>query len=225
MEYYLLFILIGFLIIYYFYQNFKEGMENENEDELTNSENTYDNYNHYEQSSNPIFYYSPNGEAYMKVLSNTDEKTIMLVYKNDVSIPFYYDDNDDIYKGPNNSTIILYQDDSGNYLAEIKNGDSKEITVFTTVKPQNTKIKDYSDEKMMANPIKIEGILGSEIIPENKDLYILKTQIIPPVCNQPKIDYTSFRKRNEYRKKKNEYNKMNEMPNPIPYSIYTTAGN
>uniref|UniRef100_A0A6C0H6M5 Uncharacterized protein n=1 Tax=viral metagenome TaxID=1070528 RepID=A0A6C0H6M5_9ZZZZ len=212
MEYYLLFFLIFFLIFYFLYQkNVKEGMENE--EEQINTENTYDNYNHYDKSNQPIFYYSPTGNAYMKVLSNTNEKTIMLVYKNDVSIPFYYNDNDNIYEGPNNSTIVLYQDDSGNYLAEIKN-ENNNITVFTTIKPEN--IVKNNDRDILSNNEKIEGILPSDIIPENKDLYILKTQIIPPVCNHPNIDYASFRKRNQQNKEK-KYPKL--------YSNYTTAGN
>jgi hypothetical protein len=213
-------IIIG-ILLYLFYgifMTYKENMEN-NETETpetvsTSQTNTYDNYNHYDQTSSPTMYYGAYG-AYMRVLTNGEEKSILLTYKNEASIPFYYDDNNNIYNGPNNSTITLYQDDSGNYLAEIKNGQTGEISVFTTQMPMDMKIKEECDERLMAKEAKIQGITGSDIIDENKDLYILKTQIIPPIYPQ-EIDYMSFRKRAKIReeKKKKQGKKGDNKPYP-----------
>jgi len=97
------------------------------------------------------------------------------------------------YYGPNNSVAVLYSDVNGNKAIKVIDDQGGE-SVYSAVNIQTynpaidnqpdseTTMNDYQ-EAYNSNPINTDnGIPKSMIPPGQEDLYILKTQVVPPVC-------------------------------------------
>lgn len=86
-----------------------------------------------------------------------------------------------IIKGPNNTFVVKDASDpiqSGSPQATI-NGDSYSNPQVDDSNPQNQQVSSSSQQTNTQNQ---QGIPASQIPPGQEDLYILKSQVVPPVC-------------------------------------------
>ena len=212
-----------------------EGMENEtttSETATTGSasnsntpySNTYDNYNHYDGTSNPILFYGPDGGT-AKVIKTPNDNTLVITNKNGTTNIYYIDKNTtdpniSVYHGPNGGSAKIITGSNGKQAVEITTpngahiiytGDnmhsySQDETINQYDGNSNSTGTDYntaynSNYKEQTNTITgpagntyssydssayynslPQGIPRSQIVPGEEDLYILKSQVVPPVC-------------------------------------------
>lgn len=185
----------------------------------TSATTNYDNYNHYNGTSNPTIYYGPNGGT-AKVIQTPDNNSIVITNKNG-STEIYYIDNisSSIYYGPNggsakiitkngeqaievtmpNNSKIVYtgtntytynsQDETINQYDVDNNSTGTDYNtaygpnggqVNTITGPAGNTYTSY-DSSAYYNSLP-SGIPRSQIPPGEEDLYILKSQVVPPVC-------------------------------------------
>ena len=207
-----------------------EGMENETTATTTDSattgsttsnldtpySNSYDNYNHYDGTSNPILFYGPDGGT-AKVIKTPNDNTLVITNKNGTTNIYYIDKNTNdpnisVYHGPNGGSAKIITGSNGKQAVEITTPNGAHIiytgdeTINQYDGNSNTTGSDYntaynSNYKEQTNTITgpagntystydssayynslPKGIPRSHIVPGEEDLYILKSQVVPPVC-------------------------------------------
>lgn len=174
----------------------------------TNHENkskqTYDNYNHYDKTSYPLIYYGPNGNT-ARVIKTPNDNSLVIT-NNDGSTHIYYIDKYDknVYKGDNGAKATIIITSNGKKAIEINDGKGNIIVFYQD--------KNYYKTNNNNNFVPLRSKLdfgsyfgGSEneeggtfemstlpkgipkwMIPKGEeDLYVLKSQIVPPVCPLP----------------------------------------
>jgi len=183
----------------------------------TNSSSTYDNYNHYDQSSYPTVFYGPDGGT-ARVIQTPSDNTIIVTNKNGSTDIYYIDNNANTgnvstykYYGPNGGSAKMITDYNGKKAVEIT-GPSGSKVVYTgdnvyTYNGEDNTINQYdvnantagSDYNTAYNPPPAPaparattqstyynslpaGIPRSMIPAGQEDLYILKSEVVPPVC-------------------------------------------
>jgi hypothetical protein len=196
----------------------------------TTSNGTYDNYNHYNGTSNPTIYYGPDGGT-AKVVQTPDNDSIVITYKNGMTEVYYIENgtnanvDTNIYYGPNGGTAKIITENGQAQAIEIttSNGskvvyngnnayvyDSQDGTINQYDTDNNSSGTDYNtaytnsyygpnggqvntitgpngntyatyDSSSYYNSLPT-GIPRSQIPPGDEDLYILKSQVVPPVC-------------------------------------------
>lgn len=198
-----------------------------NEDLKMEQKQSYDNYNHYENTAFPTIFY---GDNESKVILDTKTKTLYLidisgnttVYNSNINsvakhlteISFYSEDGSVAKIYSVNNVFIKITDPNGN----------KKIYKV------NYKPKIVIDKDIHNSPTTYYGSTGSHIPPpmpisNNKsDLYILKSQIVPPLCpakqeapiilnDQPPSKYNEHPvTHKEYTSKPANYPAQNEPP-------------
>jgi hypothetical protein len=148
--------------------------------------NDYDNYNHYDRSHHASVYYAANGYT-ARVIDTGNNKVIIITKVNGTTETYYSTDTttttaNTIYSGPNSSTAKILTSANGRTSISVLNSDGT-TTVFTkhndstysSSVTDNFLNSDYSDSLP-------DGIPGSQVPINQADMYILKTQIVPPVC-------------------------------------------
>jgi len=95
------------------------------------------------------------------------------------------------------SSALSYQGPYGNkaYYAQGPNGNAVAGTI-------NTSSSGYGDKYSSSLP---PGIPVSQIPPGHEDLYILKSQVVPPVCPVCSVTQSSYHKDKKYSNSNNEY--------------------
>ena len=171
----------------------------------------YDNYNHYDQTSYPTKYYGPNGTT-ATVINTNGTFTLAVTETNGTTTIYNVDkstsstDTSSISKttfyGQNGGTAKVTTDNNGNYLIKVTQPDGTVIvytvtntqsTIFPPPQQPTTQSSTYSSEQnysyynspnsnSMYNSTLPPGIPKSMIPPGQEDLYILKSQVVPPVC-------------------------------------------
>jgi hypothetical protein len=157
----------------------------------------YDNYNHFDGSSYPTLFYGPDGGT-ARVIQTPNNNTIVITNKNGTTEIYYIDKNNtnmSTYYGENGGTAKIITDSNGKQAVEITTSNGSKIVytgenVYTYSNQDNT-INQYdpgintgsgTDYNTAYNNTLIEGIPRSQIPSGDEDLYILKSQIVPPVC-------------------------------------------
>ena len=170
-----------------------------------NADKSYDNYNHYNQTSFPTIFY---GENESKVILDTKTKTLYVI---DIS------GNTTTYKSQNTLAVppVNIENDLTKITFYSENGSVANIhtvnNVFIKITDKNGNIQIYTvdyiptintpgliDNKLNNNsPTTYYGSTGEHIPPipiikefnenNNPDLYILKSKIVPPLCPANKI--------------------------------------
>ncbi len=166
----------------------------------------YDNYNHFEGTSYPTVFYGPNGGT-ARVIKTDNNSTIVVTNKNG-STEIYYIDNGitataSKYYGPNGGSAKMITDNNGKSAVEITSPTGTKV-VYTgenayTYNNYDSTINQYSpdtnktgsdyneaytsqiDPTTYYNSLP-KGIPRSQIPPGQEDLYILKSEVVPPVC-------------------------------------------
>ena len=106
------------------------------------------------------------------------------------------------------SSTLSYQGPYGNkaYYAQGPNGNAVAGTI-------NTSSSGYGDKYSSSLP---PGIPVSQIPPGNEDLYILKSQVVPPVCPVCSVTQSSYHKDKKYSNSNNEYSNDKASCPPCP---------
>lgn len=193
----------------------------------SHSDSAYDHYNHYQQVSNPVVYYGPDGGT-AKVIQTQNENTVVITHVNGATDIYYVHSTPvKMYYGPNGGSAKLVADPStGKSAVQITAPDGHTI-MYTVTNPSLTQsfdetlnqyvpeqqhrgAADYNTAYSGTNSM-VEGLTNNTItgpngttmstyntsaysnslppgIPKSmipsgqEDLYILKTQVVPPVC-------------------------------------------
>jgi len=172
---------------------------------------SYDNYNHYNQTSYPTKYYGPNGTT-ATVINTNGTFTLAVTETNGTTTIYNVDkstsstDTSSISKttfyGQNGGTAKVTTDNNGNYLIKVTQPDGT-VIVYTVTNTQSTIVpppqqpttqsstyssgQNYSyynsaNSNSAYDSTLPPGIPKSMIPPGQEDLYILKSQVVPPVC-------------------------------------------
>lgn len=172
---------------------------------------SYDNYNHYDQTSYPTKYYGPNGTT-ATVINTNGTFTLAVTETNGTTTIYNVDkstssnDTSSISKttfyGQNGGTAKVTTDNNGNYLIKVTQPDGT-VIVYTVTNTQSTIVpppqqpttqsstyssgQNYSYYNSANSNSSYDstlplGIPKSMIPPGQEDLYILKSQVVPPVC-------------------------------------------
>uniref|UniRef100_A0A6C0E319 Uncharacterized protein n=1 Tax=viral metagenome TaxID=1070528 RepID=A0A6C0E319_9ZZZZ len=173
------------------------------------SKTNYDNYNHYDKTSYPTIFYGPNGGT-ARIVKTHNNNTIITTSKNGTTEIFYINNNNPnvkvaTYEGRNGDTAKVITTSNGKKAVAITTKDGSKI-IFTqdnahVYNSQDQTINDTSDLNQYYSPNKEytsyptnsyssniyynslpQGIPKSQIPPGQEDLYILKSEVVPPVC-------------------------------------------
>ena len=166
--------------------------------------NSYDNYNHYTGSSHASIHYGPDGGT-AKIINTGNDGTIVITNKNGETDIFYIDKTPNssptTYVGPNGSIAKIIKDTSGKSAVELSDYKGTKF-VYTEDDIYNnnpniieqalqyngyekyTKLFDNSinNSSGIYNNSLPQGIPRNQIPAGQEDLYILKSQVVPPVC-------------------------------------------
>lgn len=169
------------------------------------SNTNYDNYNHYTGNYYPTMFYGPDGGT-AKIVETGDGNTLVITYKNGNTDIYYIDDNGNVnnvnitkYYGPNGASAKIITDNNGKKAVEVTtpsgnkvlyysdnvyNNQSIDVDTFTG--PAVTTVSGPYDNTAVVSSDYYNslprGIPKSQIPPGDEDLYILKSQVVPPVC-------------------------------------------
>lgn len=198
------------------------------------SNKNYDNYNHFDGSTNPIIFYGPDGST-LRIVNTSNQKTIVVTNKEGTTTVYYMDKNQPdstkyVSKQGGTATIVTASDDTKTVEVTTKSGDKivyhddavyaydsstndvdkytpntaegggssyntafdtstytapNDSTITTVTGPSgNTAVSTSSTPQSSSEYYNSlpPGIPKSQIPPGNEDLYILKSQVVPPVC-------------------------------------------
>jgi hypothetical protein len=169
-----------------------------------NSNNVYDNYNHYDKKTNAEIFYGPDGATAKFVNTNGDD-TIIITGPNGNKTTFRIDNagangSATVYNGPNGTAAIISNNGETNIRVDIDGNDpiiyypnnyrNNNVDVdhyggvngVTTVEgPRgNTVVSNGPNESQ--DYYQGMGVKRSQIPNGDEDLYILKSQVVAPVC-------------------------------------------
>ena len=146
--------------------------------------------------------YGPNGEI-CQVLVNEKNKQYLEVRDSITKSPVYYNyDSSDVFKGPSESIaeVFIGRDNQPRISIADRDGNTKVFAADGTQSDENTNYNRSNNDssnhgsRMGTNDYDSaysrstyssslpRGLPSSQIVPGTKDLYILKTQVVPPVC-------------------------------------------
>jgi len=159
---------------------------NTNTGTTTATNTNYDNYNHYNQTSYPTILYGPDGGT-ARIYENG---SVVITSKNGTTEIYYVDKNNPsaaIYYGPNGGTAKIVKDGNGNYTVQLTYPDGTQVTYTGnqyTDQYNNSEIYAVNTTTTSADYYTSlpPGIPRSQIPAGDEDLYILKSQVVPPVC-------------------------------------------
>jgi hypothetical protein len=174
-----------------------------NSSSASSTNSTYDNYNHYKGTSLPNIFYGPNGGT-ARVIETSNNNTLVITNKNGTTEIYYINtdkSNSSVtsYYGPNGGSAKIITDSKGKQAVEITTQDGTKIVyyadnVYTYNNSQDDTINQYSaDTNATGSDYNTaydssayysgsQGVTRAQIPPGQEDLYILKSQVIPPVC-------------------------------------------
>ena len=164
---------------------------------------TYDNYNHYDGSSYASIFYGPNGST-ARVIKTMNSNIIIITNQDGSTQVFYLNNSNNTsvstnsYYGPNGTTATIVTTSDGKTAVAITGQNGNKV-VYTQ---DNTYVYNSQDQTINDTTSNItstgssvpsnysnafqssfgQGISGSQIARGQENLYILKTQVVPPVC-------------------------------------------
>jgi hypothetical protein len=186
----------------------QQNIQNSSNMQNVKTTGDFDNYNHYNKTSYPDQFYGTNGGT-ARVIDTGSNNMLIITHQNGATEMYYLTgekQNSNAYYGPNGSTASL-QLDNGNVVGvKVSRPNSSDVFYFKD-KSKITQNIDETLNKLNANagsskgttlkeafslPLQDEaskwkaalpkGIPKSQILPGDEDLYILKSEVIPPVC-------------------------------------------
>ncbi len=170
--------------------------------------------------------YGPNGEI-CQVLVDEKNKQYLEVRDSIIKPPVYYHSTVNKFTGPNGSSAEVYlgvdnqprisiSDAAGNTkVFSIDGTHANTSTNYNPVDNAGSPMGSNNYNSVYSNSLPT-GIPASQIVPGTEDLYILKTQVVPPVC--PACPQPSLDCKKKSNKKNNPY-----LPYPV-LNDYTSFG-
>ncbi len=159
----------------------------------TNNNSSYDNYDHYSGSAYPTIFYGPGGQT-ARVIQNGTSITIVVTTQNG-NTEIYYIDNSaqpgvKKFYGPNGNNATIVSGNDGKKALKITTNDGKTIiyTADNTYNYQSVDKTMFEGDSSNKYPTYNDAFTTSQGIPKNmipagqEDLYILKSEVVPPVC-------------------------------------------
>jgi hypothetical protein len=180
--------------------------------DYSDNDNSYDNYNHYSGTFENVTFYGPDGGKAQVVKTPDENTIVITYKNGVTDIYYIDNDNNsgsgsvETYRGPNGNTAKIITDSNGNKSVEIRLSNGNKIyykprniyepynngfssssytgprgnTATTYTGPQgNNTTTINNDDYYNSLP---EGIYRHQIPPGEEDKYILKSQVVPPVC-------------------------------------------
>jgi hypothetical protein len=171
----------------------------------------YDNYNHHSGEFENVTFHGPNGGT-AQVVKTPDENTVVITYKNGITEIYYIDNNNgdvETYTGPNGNTAKVVTTSNGKKAVEITLSNGSKLYYYSgnayNYSNNNGNINNYDSYQPYdgvsatsytgpaGNSVSTvnrneyynslpEGIYKNQIPPGEEDKYILKSQVVPPVC-------------------------------------------
>ena len=173
-----------------------------------NASGAYDNYNHYSGTSTPNLFYGPNGGT-ARVIQTPNNNTLVITDKNGTTDIYYINNNAPTasasasasasYHSPKGGSAKLITDNAGKTAVEITTTDGTKLVyhsdnVYTYNNNNDDTLNHYSADTnktgadyntaydSSAYYAGSKGVTREQIPAGQEDLYILKSEIIPPVC-------------------------------------------
>ena len=189
-------------------QRMKAPENNGYSSSTTNDNNTYDNYNHYNGDSLPTTFYGPDGG---KITINKLTKTMYVTNSSGKTTRYKKPQNDmnsqqeDIFTGEDGGSSSIERSTNGQYVVNVKDNFGNRTTYspnYNIDLNQDQQPLSETDQSIgrysgynngeesnattgsaddYANSLP-KGIPANNIPPGQEHLYILKSQIVPPVC-------------------------------------------
>ena len=174
----------------------------------TTGATNYDNYDHYNKISYPTIYYGPNGST-ARVINIDGKGKIIITSANGTTKIYYINTSSSsastkTYTGPNGGTATITTDSNGNQIVQvtgpngtkviytpnntyISNSQDPTINQPSSTSSNNTSNSLYNTTSSIYDPSTYSsslpaGIPASQIPAGQEDLYILKSEVVPPVC-------------------------------------------
>lgn len=224
----------------------KEKQQQQQQQELVNplAKNYGDNYNHFDQTSTPGLFHGSDGGTASIVKTLTDN--YIVVTKRNGTTETYNMDVDRTYRSVNGGHAIVKE---GNKVIELTLPDGSQIrydseqanvhrgfddTINQYVKDSIQHLSDISNVNNQFSTTSFDnhaylsslpkGIPRSQIPDGEEDLYILKSQVVPPVCPRcpdPVIVHNPYDNNNRNNNQNNQNNNCSNNFNP-DYSTGTT---
>lgn len=183
---------------------------NQNTSKQSNVKTTsdFDNYNHYNKTSYPDLFYGTNGGT-ARIIDTGSNNMLIITQQNGTTEMYYLTGEkgtSNAYYGPNGSTAKVEVAESGVSGIKVTRPDGSVVyftrdqsvtqqnidetlkqTDVTSGSSKGTTLKEafempLQDEKSKWQAALPKGIPKSQILPGDEDLYILKSEVIPPVC-------------------------------------------
>lgn len=158
---------------------------------------TYDHYNHYRGESAPVMFHGPNGGTAKLIRINSGKTSVIVVTHSagDTCKYVLVKGSINVYscnKSGNTATVVT---STNGTKTVVVNKDGRKV-VFTATPPAATNMTASSVATATGGEINTTGaaidqepmttasggIPKSQIPPGQEDLYILKSQMVPPVC-------------------------------------------
>jgi hypothetical protein len=172
------------------------------------STSDFDNYNHYNKTSYPDLFYGTNGGT-ARIIDTGSNNMLIITQQNGTTDMYYLTGEkgtSNAYFGPNGSTAKVETDQTGvsgikvsrpdgslvyftrdSSVTQQKIDETLKQTDVTTGASKGATLKEafslpLQDEQSKWQAALPKGIPKSQILPGEEDLYILKSEVIPPVC-------------------------------------------
>jgi hypothetical protein len=161
---------------------------------------SYDNYDHYTGTSYASIYYGPNG-ATARLVDTGNNSTMAITHQNGATDIYYIDSNTNkkAYYGPNNSSAKLTPDSNGKTAIEVTSAygnkalyTERNMNTFSNMNMNMNMITEGFDTGVNKDVTNYDpntftkslpnGVPKADIPAGHEDLYILKSQVVPPVC-------------------------------------------
>lgn len=172
------------------------------------STSDFDNYNHYNKTSYPDLFYGTNGGS-ARIIDTGSNNMLIITQQNGTTEMYYLTGEkgaSNAYYGPNGSTAKVEVTEGGVSGIKVSRPDGSVVyftrdqsvtqqkidetlkqTDVTSGSSKGTTLKEafqtpLQDEQSQWLAALPKGIPKNQILPGEEDLYILKSEVIPPVC-------------------------------------------
>jgi hypothetical protein len=204
---FLLIVLLSFLLFYNLKHNHGDSLEtftSSSQEEYDESnaaapEIQYDNYNHFQGTSTPTLFYGPNG-ATARVLPTANDNTLVITNVSGTTDIYYIDKDKNAYVHPDKPGVQakVVTNSKGQKIVVITYPDERKIVFYSKPTPYMNSVDsslnaaatsdtvggDYSTvfTGSSSSSSSSNGIPRNQIPPGQEDMYILKSEIVPPIC-------------------------------------------
>ena len=152
--------------------------DNPNNYNSYNNTNSY-NYDHFSKESYPTTFYGPSGGT-LRIEDNGGKKTIAVTTSDGTAYVYTFDSAQagaDVYVGDQGGSAMVLTSSDGSMYVEVTGPNGDTVRFTDEQGTSNNQDGVYNDSLP-------QGIPRSMIPAGSEDMYILKSEVVPPVCPQ-----------------------------------------